>query len=205
VAVFSPSSSSTYHRPVAEERIIMFLDLSDSTALAEKMGELRLHDLITYFFFDIDSQIVAHDGEVHAYVGDEVIVTWPLRDKKTNASCIRCFFAIEDAIRQRSKAYERRFGVAPRFRASLHTGTVVASECGNSKRQIAYFGDAMNVSSRLQEYCKMVGSSLVASGSLLQEVELSDDLQVDAPQPVRVRGRESPVEIAIARRKAVAA
>jgi class 3 adenylate cyclase len=41
---------------------------------------VRVHDLITRFFFDIDRPIADHDGEVHAYVGDEVIVTWPLSD-----------------------------------------------------------------------------------------------------------------------------
>jgi adenylate cyclase len=33
----------------------------------------------------------------------------------------------------------------------LHAGAVVVSECGNSKRQIAYFGDTGNVAARLQE------------------------------------------------------
>jgi adenylate cyclase len=37
-----------------------------------------MQELLTRFFFDIDGPIVGHGGEVHAYVGDEVIVTWPL-------------------------------------------------------------------------------------------------------------------------------
>ena len=37
-----------------------------------------MQELLTRFFFDIDEPIVAHGGEVHAYVGDEVIVSWPL-------------------------------------------------------------------------------------------------------------------------------
>jgi hypothetical protein len=34
---------------------------------------------------------------------------------------------------------------------------VVISECGDSHRQIAYFGDTLNVTARLQEHCKEVG------------------------------------------------
>ena len=56
----------------------MFLDIADSTRLAEAMGELRVHDLITRFFFDIDEPISDFGGAVHAYVGDEVIVSWPV-------------------------------------------------------------------------------------------------------------------------------
>src|SRR5215475_536200 len=58
----------TYRRPRREQRIVMSLDIADSTALAEQMGGLRVHDLITKFFFDIDQPIADHDGEVLAYV-----------------------------------------------------------------------------------------------------------------------------------------
>jgi hypothetical protein len=32
----------------------MFLDIAHSTGVAEATGELRMHDFITRFFFDID-------------------------------------------------------------------------------------------------------------------------------------------------------
>ena len=83
----------TYHRPAREQLIVMFLDIAGSTRLAEEMGELRVHDLITRFFFDIDEPISDHGGTVHAYVGDEVIVTWPVTaDPVRNAQCLACFF-----------------------------------------------------------------------------------------------------------------
>ena len=78
----------------------MFLDIAGSTTLAEQLGEVRVHDLITRFFFDIDRPVADHDGEVHAYVGDQVIVTWPLTDDpKRNARSLRCFFAAEERMR----------------------------------------------------------------------------------------------------------
>ena len=67
-----------YRHPIREDRVMMFLDLTSSTSLAEALGEVRMQELLTRFFFDIDEPIVAHGGEVHAYVGDEVIVSWPL-------------------------------------------------------------------------------------------------------------------------------
>lgn len=119
----------TYHRPKREHRIVMFLDLQSSTALAEAMGELRVHDLLTKFFFDIDQPIAEHGGEVHAYVGDAVIVTWPLSDDaERNARPLHCFFAIEDKMAELNPVYEREFGVVPRFRAGVHAGPVVISD-----------------------------------------------------------------------------
>ena len=38
--------------------------------------------------------------------------------------------------------------MVPSFRAGLHAGHVVISECGSSRRQLAYFGDTVNVTAR---------------------------------------------------------
>ena len=189
-----------YRRPTREERVLLFLDLVGSTTLAEKMGELRVQDLLTRFFYDIDAAIVAYGGEVHAYVGDEVIVTWPVGATPERAY-VDCFFAIQDRIAALAGQYESEFGLVPEFRAGIHAGTVVISECGDSRRQVAYFGDTVNVAARLQAHCKEAGRPLLVSGELLRLLPAGNDLLVDALGPTRLRGRAAPIEIfALARR-----
>jgi len=186
----------TYHRPRLEQRIVMFLDLAGSTALAEQLGEVRVHDLITRFFFDIDMPIAEHDGEVNAYVGDQVIVSWPLTtDATRNARWLHCFFAAQDRIESLAVAYEREFGVVPQFRAGVHAGSVVVSECGDTRRQIAYFGDTMNVAARLCEHCKATAEALVASAELLRNTAVSPALTLGSRATITLRGRQSPVEV----------
>ncbi len=185
----------TYHRPIRQRRIVMFLDLANSTRLAEAMGELRVHDLITRFFFDIDEPIGDFGGAVHAYVGDEAIVTWPVTDDpKLNARCIECFFAIRRTISSLAPDYEQEFGVVPAFRGGIHAGLVVVSECGDAKRQLAYFGDTMNVAARLCEYCKAINQHLVISGDLMGLMTIPDDLSVGESKSIAVRGRQERVE-----------
>jgi adenylate cyclase len=188
----------TYRRPTRAQLIVMFLDIADSTRLAEDMGELRVHDLITRFFFDIEEPIVDHGGTVHAYVGDEVIVTWPITpDRVRNARSLSCFFAIERKMAQLADNYRREFGVVPRFRAGLHAGTVIVSECGSAKRQLAFFGDTMNVAARLCEYCKTAGQHLVVSGDLLRQAAITPDLNVSAGNSVALRGRQESIDVHI--------
>jgi adenylate cyclase len=193
-----------YRTPRREQRVLLFLDLVGSTSLAEAMGELRMHQLLTQFFFDIDEAILAHDGEVHAYVGDEVIVTWPSAAKQPGRRYLDCFFAIQDRIAEKADFYRREFGLVPNFRAGLHAGPVVISECGDSRRQIAYFGDTMNVAARLQEHCKAVGRALLVSSDLLRLVRPGSDLVVEALGPTQLRGRAAAVEVfAVERRHPV--
>ena len=195
-----------YRRPIREERILLFLDLAGSTTLAEQMGEVRVQDLLTRFFYDIDRPITAHGGEVHAYVGDEVIVTWRVADKRRNRRCLDCFFAIQERVAELAGPYLHEFGLKPDFRAGLHAGPIVISECGNSRRQVAYFGDTVNVTARLQAQCKELGRPLLVSGDVLRLVERDqlDDLAVEALGPIELRGRAATVDVfSIARAKNV--
>jgi adenylate cyclase len=184
-----------YRNPVREARVLMFLDLAGSTSLAESMGELRVQGLLTRFFFDIDAAIVAHGGEVHSYVGDEVIVTWLLDDKMLGGRCVDCFFAIADTIAGKAGSYRQEFGMVPSFRAGLHAGQVVISECGSSRRQLAYFGDTVNVTARLQEHCKEVGRNLLVSADLLRLMKLKPGFAIEALGEARLRGRAAAIEV----------
>ena len=186
----------TYHRPVREQLIVMFLDLAGSTRLAEAMGELLVHDLITRLFFDIDGPIADHAGTVHSYVGDEVIVTWPLTaDPARNARCLQCIVAIEARMADLAADYLRAFNVVPHFRAGLHCGPVVVSECGSAKRQLAFFGDTMNVAARLCEHCKAIDRHFVVSGDLLRRVVIPGDMRVDNGESVALRGRQQRIDV----------
>ena len=73
------------------------------------------------------------------------------------------------------------------------------SECGNSKRQIAYFGDTVNVAARLQEEGKARAAPLVASASVLKGVTLSPEFEAQSYGDVRLRGREAPIELFLMR------
>ena len=73
----------------------------------------------------------------------KLIVTWPLDDRMSGGRCVDCFFAIADTIAGKADSYRQEFGMVPGFRAGLHAGPVVISECGSSRRQLAYFGDTV--------------------------------------------------------------
>jgi hypothetical protein len=47
----------TYHRPVVQEKVIVFLDFNDSTSLAERLGAVQTKSLVGKFPFDISKPI----------------------------------------------------------------------------------------------------------------------------------------------------
>ena len=193
--VFNNVMLGRYHRPLSENRIFLFLDMANSTALSENLGDIKVQSLIGQFFFDISLPIAENGGETHRYIGDEVVVTWPLRDSNDNDNCISCVFDIQRLIQKRAKYYVETYGVVPEFRAGLHGGPVVAGEVGDDKREIVYFGDTINTAARLQSLCKDKGRDFLISLELLRKTGVADKVRSEEIGEVSLRGREKPLMV----------
>src|SRR5262249_60672359 len=68
----------TYHRPVQERKVLMFLDINGSTALGEKLGALATRSLVRKFLFDVSQPITDHGGDIYLYKGGGLIAMWEL-------------------------------------------------------------------------------------------------------------------------------
>ena len=184
-----------YHKPLSEERIFMFLDVSGSTALAQRLGGTGAYAMISRFFFDVAQETMRFGGETHEYIGDEVVVTWPMESPSRNARCLECYFSICDRMAGKARLYERDFGLTPLFRVGLHGGPIIAGECGDDKREIGYFGDTINTAARIQEACKEFQRPLLVSGELLRRMDLQSAYSAISLGKVKLRGREEEIEL----------
>jgi hypothetical protein len=69
----------TYHRPVVQEKVIVFLGINDSTSLAERLGAVQTKSLVGKFLFDISKPITDYGGEIYLYKGDGLIARRMMR------------------------------------------------------------------------------------------------------------------------------
>jgi len=154
----------TYHRPVIEE----FLDINDSTGLAERLGAVQIKSLVGKFLFDISKPITDHGGEIYLYKGDGLIALWNWDEAIRGNKILRAIDAVFAAVRREAAAYLREFGVVPRFRIGVHGGEVVVSEQGDTKRAIGVYGSTINIASRMEEAAKAHGVGCAISGDVVQ-------------------------------------
>ena len=185
-----------YHRPRLEERIFLLLDLVGSTGIAERLGGERFLALLNDAYYDAGGAILEQRGEIHKYVGDEMIVTWIPSRGLADARCIHCLFAIEDALARRSAYYRERYGTMPSFRCALHLGSVVSGELGSLKQEIAYIGDGINVAARLVDASRSLDRPRLASQALLDRLALPAAFRATPLEPLTLRGRQAPLAVA---------
>ena len=156
-----------YHTPRKEERIFMFLDLKASTTLAESMGDLRYYHFLNDFFHDITKSIVYAKGEIYRYVGDEVVVTWSMKNGLNNCNWLRTYFHIKNEINLLREKYLNQYRLVPEFTASFHCGEVVRGEIGDVKSQIVFHGEPLYIGAQVEKQCSQLGESLLVTSDLM--------------------------------------
>ncbi len=184
-----------YVHPRRERKAFLLIDMRDSTGLAESLGPIRFHELLNSFFRDVAEAAFESDAEIHKYVGDEAILNWPLDAALGDSDCLACPFLVRELITRNAEHYRRRYGMVPTFRAALHCGEIVAGEIGDTRREIAYVGDTLNVAARLLEASKTLGHDTLVSQDLLQIVKLPAGLNATPLPTLAIRGRTAPLGI----------
>jgi adenylate cyclase len=185
-----------YHRPRLETRAVLLIDMTGSTTIAERLGELRFLVLLNRFVADLSLAIAGEGGEIHKYVGDEVIATWRLSRAGAPQAAIRACFTARARLAAHAADYQREFGLVPEFRAALHSGPLVIGELGILKMEIALIGDTMNTAARIQQACRDTGHAVLASAALLDGVvELPAGIVKCALGALRLRGKEAALDL----------
>ena len=183
-----------YVQPRREQRAFLLIDMRDSTGLAERLGAVPFHELLNDFFRDVSDAALECGAEIHKYVGDEMILTWP-QGAIADGDCLRCPFIARELIEERRDHYLARYGAVPDFRASLHYGEIVAGEIGDVRREIAYVGDTLNSAARLLDAAKEMGREVLASADLLAQAALPAEVTAEKLPMISVRGRAQPLAV----------
>jgi len=184
-----------YRHPIKETRVFMFLDIDNSTEIAEQLGNEKYHQLLRDFFSDITDPVVYNQGEIYQYVGDEVVVSWDLNYGLHDGQCIKCFFEIKERISNNSNEYQEKYGLVPSFKAGFHYGDVIAGEIGIIKRDITYSGDILNTTSRIQGKCRDLNTDILASMVLIKLLPDLSQFNFKKIGSIELKGKSEGIEL----------
>lgn len=182
-----------YMEPKIERRIIMFIDLKDSTPIAEKLGHQQYFKFIREFIYQISNALIEHHGGIYQYVGDEVVVSWQSNSRNAR----RCIGALIDArknLQKRSEYFRRGFGTIPEFRAGIHAGDVTVGEIGVVKKDIAMSGDTMNTTARIRSACSELNQKYIVSRDF-KDIAALEEFHTESLGIVDLKGKGQGMEL----------
>jgi adenylate cyclase len=170
---------------------LLFADVRGSTGLGERLRPAEFSAILSAFYRLAAAAIVANEGVVDKFVGDEAIGLFipGLSGADHAAKAIAAGRAILEAAGRKDAS---KSGAIP-VGAGVHTGIAYVGILGSSE-QISDFtalGDSVNTTARL--------ASLAEAGELLVSVETSERAGLDPRdlerRTVDVRGREAGLDV----------
>jgi len=161
-----------YHNAKKSVRVFMYLDLKNSTGIAEKLGDVKYHQFLNRFFYDITDSILLHNGKIYRYVGDEIIVSWNLKEGLENTNYLKTYYAAKAVILAKSAEYLNLYGFTPKFTAAFHVGEGVVGEIGEVKSEIAFIGSVTYETTAIEKHCSSAETDILVSKALMEMTEL---------------------------------
>lgn len=191
--VFIDVLRGKYLTPKIEKRIVMFIDLKDSTTIAEKLGHEQYFLFIRDFICYVSTALIEYNGIIYQYVGDEVVVSWAY-SKKNIKNCLNAVIESRKNIQKKSHVFRRLFGIIPEFRVGIHVGEVTVGEIGVIKKDLAMSGDTMNTTARIRSACNELNEKFIVSKDFVEASELKD-WQAESLGMIELKGKTSELEL----------
>lgn len=182
-----------YHKPRVENRIFMFLDMKNSTTIAEKLGHIKYFDFLQEYYEAMTDPIINHMGEVYQYIGDEVVISWKKDQGLKDNNCISCFQGIKDSLALMESQFKENYGIDPEFKAGIHVGEVTTGEIGALKKEIVFSGDVLNTTARIQALCNEHDESLIISEELKNQ--LPNKISTRNLGEITLKGKSQPTKV----------
>jgi adenylate cyclase len=173
---------------------VLFADIRNFTRMAEKMAPQKVVELLNEFFTEMTDLIFDNGGTLDKYLGDGIMAVFgaPIARPDDAARSVKTAVEMQRALEQLNMDWEQRGQPTVQAGIGVNTGPVTAGNIGSSRRMdYTVIGDTVNTASRLCANAK--GRQILVSDSTFRQ--LGGSLPARKLQPIRVKGRETPVEI----------
>ncbi|WP_207511522.1 adenylate/guanylate cyclase domain-containing protein [Longitalea luteola] len=192
--VFFDILAGRYITPKIEKRTVMFIDLVDSTAIAEQLGHKKYFRFIRDFIYFISVALLENDGQIYQYVGDEVVVSWIVKKPNANRKCLQALLDCKRMLQRNKNYFRKQYGIVPEFRAGIHTGEITIGEIGVIKKDLAMSGDTMNTAARLRSATSELNQTVIISKDFAAQTNLKNWEPISLGL-VDLKGKESAMEL----------
>ena len=124
-----------YLQPRDEKRIIMFIDLKNSTPIAEKLGHKEYFKFIRDVIYCMSAGIAEYDGRVYQYVGDEIVAWWPHTEVNAR-KCVNSLIEARKILNKNAEIFKRSYDIIPEYKVGIHAGNVTVGQVGITKKDL---------------------------------------------------------------------
>lgn len=193
------SSDGAVHREGERRQLtVLFSDIRGFTAFSETREPEEVVAMLNAYLQVQSEVVIAHGGDIDKFVGDELMARFSGEGHATRAT-----LAAVEMIEVVAKLNETR-GLAEdahiHIGVGINSGEMILGAMGSEQRMdFTVIGDAVNLGARL---CSVASPGEVVTGQVSREMvgELAD-IEFQAREPVKVKGKSEPIDIFVVTRR----
>jgi adenylate cyclase len=173
---------------------LLFVDIRDSSALAETMDPARLAVFISAFRRRVMQAAARHGGVVDKFIGDGALILFgvPVESGIDAARALACGRTLLDLVARWNA--KRRFDPPVRVGIGIHVGDVFCGVVGDEDRlEFTVIGEPVNIAARIEQATKDVEERCLASREAVEAAGESERWTEVANGPLR--GLTRPVRL----------
>lgn len=181
-------------KPVA----ILFSDIRGYSTVSARTDPQALVGQLNEYLSAMVECVFRHGGTLDKFIGDAVMAVWGnvrsdgIRNDATNA--VRAALAMRDELARLNADWRMRGLPELRVGIAVNQGDVVVGNIGSARRmEFTVIGDAVNISWKLQELTKQLGTPLVVSGNVAPL--LVEDFEFQSLGARALPGRDGTIEV----------
>lgn len=177
---------------------VIFVDLRSFTRLSEMIPLPSLANLLVEFRELVTREVFAHGGMIDKFIGDGVMTAFgqPKSTADDAARALECAIHLTVALREWRAARERRGEVGVQAGVGIHFGMAIGGVLrSGSHDEFTLVGDAVNVAQRLEQLCKPLDASIVASWEIIKAARGVGMAPWSYESNVELQGRVKRMEI----------
>ncbi|MGY8995507.1 MAG: adenylate/guanylate cyclase domain-containing protein, partial [Alphaproteobacteria bacterium] len=147
--------------------IILITDLKGFTALANRVDQAAVTQVLNQCFDAMVAPIRNHGGEVLKFLGDGLLAVFEHRGNEAADLCLEALNAAKEAVNAVALIDRPgEPGITMELDAALHLGEVFYGNVGAADRlDFTILGPAVNEASRIESLCSILGHPILMSQS----------------------------------------
>ncbi|MBS1249433.1 MAG: Adenylate cyclase 2 [Chloroflexi bacterium] len=168
---------------------ILFIDIADSTGLAEDLGPQRFGDLLNHYYI-IATDIIFQNKGVVRYIGDGILAVFGMTEESANHEnrAVKTGFKILEDI----SSLQENFQTPILFGCGVNTGEAMVGYVGPQQRlEFTVLGDVVNTAHGLQLHARP--NRLFIGNNTYQAIK--EKYQARKLHPIKLKGRTHSVEV----------
>lgn len=169
---------------------VLFCDLQNFSGISELMTPRELVKMLNDYFNELTAILYKYGATIDKYIGDSIMTFWsaPLTQTDHARRAVLASFEMQRAVAKLSSDYVERGWPNQTMGIGINTGMMNVGNMG-SRYRLAYtvIGDAVNLSSRLQDMTRVYNVNTICGEETAKNVAEVEFMELDT---VHVRGKK---------------